>query len=332
MSARRILSGIQPTGLMHIGNYFGAVRNWVALQEDPKAECFYCAVDYHSTTVEYDPKDLRARSLGLILDLMACGIDPERSSLFLQSQVPEHTELAWVLASATSYGDLTRMTQFKDKSEGKKFVASSLFTYPVLMAADILVYKATHVPVGDDQKQHLELTREIAHKFNATYGETFPEPKDLYTAATRIMSVADPTKKMSKSAGETHYVGVFEDEASARKKIQRAVTDTGGAATAEMSPGVKNLFLLLEQTAPASAIEPFTAAHREGKLRYGDLKAAVADHLMAALKPLRERRAALTEDDARKALARGGERARAIARATMDEVREKIGLYPAARS
>ncbi len=327
MPARRILSGIQPTGLMHVGNYFGAVRNWVKLQDDPKAECLYCVVDYHSITVAYDPKELRERSLALVLDLLACGIDPDRSALFLQSHVPEHTELAWVLASSTAYGDLTRMTQFKDKSEIQKFVGAGLFTYPVLMAADILVYKATHVPVGEDQTQHLELARDIAQKFNNDFGETFPLPQGIYTQATRVMSLADPTKKMSKSAGDAHYVGVFEDPATASKKIKRAVTDTGGAPTSEMSPGVKNLFLLLEQSAPADVIAPLRDAHAKGQLKYGELKETVATHLLKLLEPLREKRAALSEKDARAAMEKGAAKASKLARATMEEVRSKIGLY-----
>ena len=326
MAPRRILSGIQPTGLMHIGNYFGAIRNWVALQE-PGTECFYCAVDYHSITVKHDPKELRERSIGLVMDLLACGIDPEKSALFLQSQVPEHTELAWILASVTSFGDLERMTQFKDKSTDKEFVSAGLFTYPILMAADILVYKATHVPVGADQLQHLEQTSDIAKRFNHWFGETFPEPKPVFTKATKIMSLADPTKKMSKSLGDKHWVGVFEDEASARKKIRSAVTATGGAPANEMQPGVASLFLILEQCAPESAIEPLRAADKEGKLKYSELKDAVANHLMETLRPMREKRAAITEKYAREVLVAGGERARTVARATIAEAREKIGLY-----
>jgi tryptophanyl-tRNA synthetase len=331
MPPRRILSGIQPTGLMHVGNYFGAVKNWVALQDpDPvsgdKADCLYCVVDYHSITVAYERKELAPRSLELTLDLLACGIDPERSTIFLQSQIPQHTELAWVLAAVTAYGDLTRMTQFKDKGSTQEFVSTGLFTYPVLMAADILVYKATHVPVGADQKQHLELSQEIGRKFNFTFGETFPKPEPLWTQAPKVMSLVDPTKKMSKSSGDKHYVGVFEDPATAKKKIKSAVTDTGGAPAAEMSPGVKNLFLLLEQTAPKSALEPLLADHAAGKLKYGDLKEAVATHLMAALDPMRERRKRLTEKDALAALAKGREKAHAIAAKTMGEVRDRIGL------
>jgi len=323
--ARRILSGIQPTGLMHVGNYFGAVKNWVALQEDSAAECLYCVVDYHAITVSYERKDLAPRSLELSLDLLACGIDPERSALFLQSQVPEHTELAWVLASVAAYGDLQRMTQFKDKSSSQEFVSAGLFTYPILMAADILVYKATQVPVGDDQKQHLELTQEIGRRFNFVYGETFPKPEPIWTGATRVMSLADPTKKMSKSGEAKHYIGVFEEPDSAKKKLKSAVTDVGGTPSNAMSAGVANLFLLLEQSAPAAA-EPLHTAYRDGKLKYADLKEAVATSLLAALEPLRERRKELSEADARRALERGAQRARTIAKETMEEVRDRIGL------
>ena len=316
---------------MTLGNYFGAVKNWGDLQ-DSKTENFYCVVDYHAITVDYAPADLRARSMQMVMDLLACGIDPERSALFLQSQIPEHTELAWILASSTAYGDLSRMTQFKDKSENQQFIRSSLFTYPVLMAADILVYKATHVPVGEDQKQHLELARDIAQKFNGTYGETFPLPDVVFTKATRVMSLADPTKKMSKSAGESHFVGMFEDEASFRKKIKSAVTATGGAPTGEMAPGVKNLLLLLGQTAaPASLIEGFVAADKDGKLKYSELKDAVTNHLLEALRPFREKRAQVDEKQAREVLAASAAKARAIAKTTIEEVRDKIGLVQIAR-
>ncbi|HVO30089.1 MAG TPA: tryptophan--tRNA ligase [bacterium] len=327
---RRVLSGMQPSGFMTLGNYFGAVKNWVHLQEgDAKGpfENLYCVVDYHAITTEYEPAELRRRSLEMTKDVLACGIDPKRSALFLQSQVPEHAELAWVLASSTSYGQLQRMTQFKDKSEGKEFVSVGLFTYPVLMAADIVIYKATHVPVGEDQKQHLELARDIAEKFNATFGDTFPLPEVVYTAATRVMSLKDPTKKMSKSAGEDHYVGVFEDEASFRKKIKSAVTATGGAPTGEMAPGVRNLLLLLTAAhAPKGLVDGFAAADKDGKLKYSELKDAVTKQLLDYLAPIRERRAKITDEEAFAALRSGAEKARAIASVTLREVREKIGL------
>ena len=323
--ARRIFSGIQPTGLMHVGNYFGAVRNWVALQEDKAAECLYCVVDYHAITVSYERKELAPRSLELTIDLLASGIDPERSTLFLQSQVPEHTELAWVLSSVTSYGDLQRMTQFKDKSSTQEFVSSALLTYPVLMAADILLYKATHVPVGDDQKQHLELTQEIGRRFNFIFGETFPKPEPIWTKATRVMSLADPTKKMSKTGDAKHHIGAFEEPDMVKRKVSGAVTDAGPTPSTTMSPGVANLFLLLEQSAPA-ATERLMVAYRDGTLKYTDLKEAVAINLLAVLEPLRERRKELSETDARKALERGAEQARPIAKRTMNEVRDRIGL------
>jgi len=323
--ARRIFSGIQPTGSMHVGNYLGAVRSWVALQEDKAAECLYCVVDYHAISASHERNELAPRSLELTLDLLACGIDPERSTLFLQSQVPQHCELAWILSSVTSYGDLQRMTQFKDKSSTQGFASSALLTYPVLMAADILLYKTTQVPVGDDQRQHLELTQEIGRRFNLVFGETFPKPEPIWSKATRVMSLADPTKKMSKTGDAKHYVGVFEEPDMVKRKVRGAVTDAGPTRSTVMSPGVANLFLLLEQSAPATS-ETLMVAYREGTLKYTDLKEAVAINLLAVLGPLRERRKELSEADARRALERGGEQARPIAKRTMDEVRDRIGL------
>lgn len=322
---RRIFSGIQPTGPMHVGNYLGAVRNWVALQEDKAAECLYCVVDYHAITASYERNQLAPRTLELTLDLLACGIDPDRSTLFLQSQVPEHTELAWILSSVTSCGDLQRMTQFKDKASTQGFVSSALLTYPVLMAADILLYKTTQVPVGDDQKQHLELTQEIGRRFNLAFGETFPRPEPIWSKAARVMSLADPTKKMSKTGDAKHNIGVFEEPDMVKRKVKGAVTDAGPTGSTVMSPGVANLFLLLEQSAPAAA-EPLMVAHRDGTLKYTDLKEAVATNLLALLGPLRKRRKELSESDARTVLERGGEQARPMAKRTMDEVRARIGL------
>ncbi|MCK4600608.1 tryptophan--tRNA ligase, partial [Candidatus Bipolaricaulota bacterium] len=223
--ATRIFSGIQPTGTLHIGNYFGAIRNWAALQADH--DCVYCIVDYHAITIDIDSKALRAASRAIALDLMACGIDPKRSILFIQSSVPEHTELAWILGCITSYGDLARMTQFKEKSAGRKFISAGLFNYPILQAADILLYKARGVPVGEDQVQHLELSRRIARRFNARFGEFFPEPEPIVEKGARVMSLADPTQKMSASAGEVNTIGVMEEESSIRRKVRSAVTDTG---------------------------------------------------------------------------------------------------------
>ncbi len=325
----RIFSGIQPTGTLHIGNYFGAIRNWVALQDD--YECVYCIVDYHAITIDIDPKVLRAASRNMALDLIACGIDPERAILFVQSAVPEHTELAWIFGCVTSYGDLARMTQFKDKSAGKKFVSAGLFTYPILQAADILLYRADGVPVGEDQVQHLELSRRVARRFNARFGEFFPEPEPIVGKGARIMSLADPTIKMSKSAGDAHYVGVMEEESSIRKKVRSAVTDTGLAAREEMSPGVATLFEILELATELSGdpsiVAELHAAFEEGKLMYSRLKDVVFENLMAVLRPIQARRAELAASGkVEEILQQGAEKARAIARENIVQVRKLAGL------
>lgn len=325
----RIFSGIQPTGTLHIGNYFGAIRNWVALQDD--YECVYCIVDYHAITIDIDPKVLRAASRNMALDLIACGIDPERAILFVQSAVPEHTELAWIFGCVTSYGDLARMTQFKDKSAGKKFVSAGLFTYPILQAADILLYRADGVPVGEDQVQHLELSRRVARRFNARFGEFFPEPEPIVGKGARIMSLADPMIKMSKSAGDAHYVGVMEDESSIRKKVRSAVTDTGLAAGEEMSPGVATLFEILELATELSGdpsiVAKLHADFEEGKLMYSRLKDVVFENLMAVLRPIQARRAELeASGKVEEILQQGAEKARAIARENIVQVRKLAGL------
>jgi tryptophanyl-tRNA synthetase len=242
-----VLSAIQPTADMHIGNYFGAVRNWVDLQD--RADCVYGIVDLHAMTVAYDPEELKRNTRRMFASLIACGVDPDRSRLFVQSHIPEHTELCWILSTMAAVGDLSRMTQFKEKSgigEGdagtsEEFISSGLLFYPVLQAADILAYRPQLVPVGQDQKQHLELTRGIARRFNSRFGEDFfPEPEPLFTATPKIMSLADPVRKMSKSAGEKHYVGLFEDPDGIRKKVRSSVTDSGDVAPGEMSPGITN--------------------------------------------------------------------------------------------
>jgi len=326
----RVFSGAQPTGTLHIGNYFGAIRNWAALQEDH--ECVYCIVDYHAITIEVDPNVLRAASRSMALDLIACGIDPEKSILFVQSAVPEHTELAWILGTVTSYGDLTRMTQFKDKSAGRKFVSAGLFTYPVLQAADILLYRATGVPVGKDQVQHLELSRRIARRFNSRYGELFPEPEPIVPKkGARIMSLSDPSIKMSKSAGEAHYIGVMEDESSIRKKIRSAVTDVGLKPGSEMSPGVENLFEILELATAEGGDPTIVRELREefeaGKLLYSRLKDAVFEELIRIIRPIQQRRAEVAQSGKiEEILEEGAMRARELARPTIAEVRKRVGL------
>ena len=322
----RIFSGIQPTGVLHLGNYFGAIKQWVELQEGN--ECIYCIVDYHAlTNEEMVPAEMRRAKESLAMDLLACGIDPEKSILFVQSDVPEHTELCWILGCVTSFGDLTRMTQFKQKAREQEFVNAGLFYYPVLQAADILLYLADHVPVGEDQLQHLELSRRIARRFNHRFGELFPEPQPILSKGARIMSLADPTRKMSKSYGPEHYIGLMEDEKSIYKKIRAAVTDMGLQPGQEMSPGVANLFLLLELVAPAELVEDFRAQHRAGTLLYKELKEALYRHLMEFLAPIRERRRELEEKgEIKEILAAGAERARRIAREVIREARERVGL------
>lgn len=323
----RILSGIQPTGALHLGNYLGAIRNWVDLQNSD-ATCFYCVVDYHAITVEHEPKVLRRNTLEMARDLLACGVDPERSALFVQSQVPEHLELSWILSAVAPYGDLTRMTQFKEKGEGQTYVSVGLFTYPVLQAADILAYQATAVPVGEDQSQHLEFTREIARRFNARFGALFPETDTVLTQGSRVMSPADPTRKMSKSLGPKHVINVFEEEATFRKKIRSHVTAVGGVVHEGegMAPGVRNLMTLLKVAAPAEVLHRFEEDERSGNLMYKDLKDAVADHLLELLGSVRARRAALSDDDVRDLLKLGAQKARKVAQATVSKARKRIGL------
>ncbi len=330
MMISRVFSGIQPTGTLHIGNYFGAVRNWSVMQNE--IETIICIVDYHAITVDVDPKTLRQATLSMAIDLIASGIDPDKTILFVQSDVPEHTELAWILGCVTSHGDLSRMTQFKDKSSRETFISSGLFTYPVLQAADILLYLADGVPVGEDQVQHLELSRRIARRFNARFGELFPEPEPVVgKKGARIMSLADPTMKMSKSAGETHYIGVMEAESSIRKKVRSAVTDMGLEAGEEMSPGVANLFEILELTAEASGesdvLSTLRAEFEAGTMMYSKLKDVVFEQLMNALRPIQKRRAELAASgDVPGILHAGADKARSIAAKTMSKVRDLVGL------
>lgn len=332
MEKKRVLSCIQPTGEMHLGNYFGAVKNWVNIQD--KYECYYGVVDLHAMTMPYDPKVLKSNTLQMIAELIACGIDPEKSILFIQSMVPQHTELTWIFNCVASYGELSRMTQFKDKSDqveskGKgSFISAGLFTYPVLQAADILIYLADYVPVGRDQVQHLELSRNIAVRFNNQFGEFFPEPKPLLTDIPKLASLADPTKKMSKSLGEKHYVGLFEEEASIRKKVRSAVTDTGDTQGEEMSPGVENLFNLIRACEKQEAYDSLKLDFKNGNLKYKDLKETVAEALVELITPFRERKQELMSDRKKiETLAMEySARARETAAYTIKEVRRLTGL------
>jgi tryptophanyl-tRNA synthetase len=330
MTKKRVLSCIQPTGEMHIGNYFGAVKNWVRIQD--QFQCFYGVVDLHAMTMPYNPKVLKENSLRMIAELLACGIDPVKAVLFIQSLVPEHNELTWIFNCLASYGELSRMTQFKDKSDqmdgGSKFISAGLFTYPVLQAADILIYKADFVPVGRDQIQHLELSRNIAVRFNNQFGDYFPEPQPLLTETPKLSSLADPTKKMSKSLGEKHYVGLFEEEDQIRKKVKSAVTDTGEKQGDQMSPGVENLFNIIKACEKEAEYNRLFADYKSGNLRYKDLKDTTAEVLVELTTPFRQRREELLTDKSNlEKLSRElSEKAREVAQITMSGVRKLVGL------
>lgn len=329
---KRVLSCIQPTGNMHLGNYFGAIKNWVEMQEN--YEAIYGIVDMHAITVPYEPKVLREKSRQMFLDIMACGIDPQKAILFIQSYVPEHTELAWIFNCLTPYGELTRQTQFKDKSQQQTdesksgFISTGLLTYPILQAADILIYRANYVPVGKDQKQHLELSRNTAERFNHRFGEYFPVPEHKFTEIPKVLSLADPSKKMSKSLGEKHYVALFEEEKSIRKKINRAVTDSGETTEGEMSPGVFNLFQLLKACGKEAIHKALMQDYESGNLQYGKLKGEVGDAIVELTKGFKARRKELemSEEALEKMIVEMSDKARAIASETVREVRKLMGL------
>jgi len=324
---KRALSGIQPTaGSFQLGNYLGAIRQYVALQETHDA--FYCVVDLHAITVEQDPESLRTNIRLAFAQLLAAGLDPDRCILFCQSHVPEHSELAWVLNCVATMGELSRMTQFKAKAEGQESVSVGLFDYPVLQAADVLLYRATRVPVGEDQRQHLELTRDLAARFNARFGETFPLPEAaIPRAAARVADLQDPERKMSTTGGTPEGTLLVLDEPKVlERKVKRAVTDSGAEVVARPDkPGVTNLLEIMSAVSgePVPALE----ARFDGA-GYGSFKSAVAEAVVEYLRPLRERYAELRADPAaiEAALGRGAERARAIAVPVLDDVRERAGL------
>jgi tryptophanyl-tRNA synthetase len=327
---KQVLSCIQPTGHMHFGNYFGAIKNWVQLQND--YDCIYGVVDYHAMTMPYQAKKLRENTWELIFNLIATGIQPD--NLFIQSLVPEHAELSWIFNCFTSYGHLGRMTQFKDKSAQNKdkgdggFISAGLYTYPVLQAADILIYRADYVPVGKDQEQHLELTRDIAQRFNHQIGkEYFVLPEPLFTEVPKVMSLADPTRKMSKSAGEKHYVNVFAEEARIRKQVRSAVTDTG-EATEGMSEGIANLFRLLKASECHEAHDSLMQDYQSGALKYVDLKEAVANGLVALNEQFRSARAELNANkkEVKNQVKASSAEIRKRAQETIKQVKDLAGL------
>ncbi|MFH0952348.1 MAG: tryptophan--tRNA ligase [Patescibacteria group bacterium] len=324
MSKQRILSGIQPTNVLHIGNYLGALKQWVEIQD--KYESFFCIVDLHAITVPYQPIKLHEQIFGTVLDYLAAGINPKKSAIFIQSQVPEHVELMWLLSTITPLGELQRMTQYKEKSnQHKKHLNAGLLYYPILQAADILIYKANVVPVGEDQIQHVELTRDIARKFNNTFGLVFPEPRVRTTATKKILSLTDPTRKMSKSDGEQTYIAMSDSPEVIKKKISKAVTATSGGGA---NQGVKNLFILLKEFSDPHTFNKFETEEKTGTIKYSELKEQLAKDIADHFADFRKKRAELAKkpDEVKKILADGAKQARKIAQATLHEVKEKMGL------
>jgi tryptophanyl-tRNA synthetase len=322
----RIFSGIQPTGGFHLGNYIGGIRQYVAGQD--RGEAIYCLVDLHSLTVAYDPADLRSRVYDGMSILIAAGLDPERCILFRQSDVKEHTELCWLLANVTAHGELSRMTQFKEKSAQQQFVSAGLFFYPVLMAADILAYQTNEVPVGDDQRQHIELTRDIAQRFNSRFGETFVIPEGrIPEVGARIMDLQNPDRKMSKTGGtDPGTVYVLDPPEAVSKKFRSAVTDSGtDVLRAPDKQGITNLIEILSVVRGASpdAVEAEFAGQG-----YGAFKQAVADAVVDYLAPARIRYEEIRKDEERleQILAEGATKARAIAARTVALVRDRMGV------
>ncbi|MDX6515863.1 MAG: tryptophanyl-tRNA synthetase [Gaiellaceae bacterium] len=328
----RVLSGIQPTGAKHLGNYSGGFRQYVATQE--QGDAYFCIVDLHSISVDYDPADLRERTLDLAAIMFAAGLDPERSTLFLQSHVTAHAEAAWLLSSVTSMGELRRMTQFKDKADQQEFVSAALFTYPVLMAGDILLYQADKVPIGDDQRQHLELTRNVAERFNARFGPTFKLPEGIYPEiGARIMDLQEPARKMSTTSGtEQGTVFVLDPPEVVVKKFKTAVTDSGREIRHDQEkPGVSNLIEILSVATGETFAQ--IEARYEGK-GYGDLKGDVAEAVVELLRPLRERYTALRNDpgELERILAAGAAKARETVRPTLEAMYERMGFVVPTRS
>lgn len=318
-----LLSGIQPTGPLHLGNYLGALRNFVKLQNEGYA-CSFMIADYHAMTENYDPAKMPSQIVELAAEMLAAGLDPKKCTLFVQSDVPEVTELAWILNTVTPMAFLERMTQYKDKaSRQKENVNVGLFDYPVLQTADILLPKASVVPVGEDQKQHVELSRDIARFFNRRFGQTFPEPKSLFTTTPRVMALTDPEKKMSKSLPGS-FINIGDEPATIKERLSKAVTDTGGGK----SPGAENLLTLLREFGTPTDIKKFDSDHRTGTIRYSDLKSVLADRIAAHFADFRKKKKSLMASPAtiRRVLAAGAKRHRAVAKKTMAEVKKKTGL------
>lgn len=323
---QRYFSGIQPTGELHIGNYLGAIKSWIELQDT--YEGFFGIVDYHAITEPYNPEDMPKRVMDTALDYLAAGLDPNKSTILIQSLIPEHTEMAWLLNTVTPVSWVERVPTYKEKARRPGVSANmGLLGYPVLMAADIVLYKSTIVPVGEDQLPHLELAREIIRAFNGRYGDVFPEPHAYLGRGTRIMSLTEPTRKMSKSLGPQNYIALADAPDTIRTKVMRAVTDIGPGG-GEMSPGTRNLFELMEIFSSEETYGHFKKLYDEKKIRYSDMKQKLADDLISALGPIRERRLALSLRTGyiQDLLIEGSRKAGEIARQTLAETKEKMGL------
>jgi tryptophanyl-tRNA synthetase len=322
----RIFSGIQPTGDKHLGNLIGGFRQYAATQE--QGDAFFCIVDLHSITVDYDPDDLRTRTLDLAAMLFATGLDPDRSTTFCQSHVTAHAEAAWLLSAVTSYGQLGRMTQFKDKGDRQEFVSAGLFTYPVLMAGDILLYQTDIVPIGDDQRQHLELARDVAERFNSRYGETFVVPRGVYpVVGARIMDLQEPTKKMSTTGGtEQGTVVLLDPPDVVRRKFKSAVTDSGREVRrAADKPGITNL---IEIVSVATGETPEAIEERFGGAGYGEFKEVAGEAVVELLAPVQQRYHELrgNEEELHRLLAMGADKAREASAPTLAAMYERMGF------
>ncbi len=323
-----IFSGIQATGKMHVGNYLGAIKNWVKLQNSGEYQTIYSIVDLHTLTIDITPEELKNNVLDMALDLLACGINPEKSIFYIQSAVPAHTELAWIFNCLTPMAELEKMTQFKDKVKlHKKNVNVGLFDYPALMAADILLYHATTIPVGEDQQQHLELIRKIAKKFNNRWGEYFKEPQSLLTQTPRIMALNNPNKKMSKSLGPKSYIALSDSPEIIKEKIIKAVTDSGKARDKNLGGrALLDLFKAFIDDDNISA--KFEEDYKNGELQYGKFKPMLTNVIINALKPIQAKRQELEKnpEEILYILKQGAKKANLIANQTLKEVKNKIGL------
>jgi tryptophanyl-tRNA synthetase len=325
MKKNVVVTGFQPTGNLHVGNYLGAIKNIVEMQNSSRYQMHVFVADLHALTGKISADDLREQTKITAAELLATGVDPDKTVFFVQSHVPEHTELAWLFNCVTPMAELERMTQYKDKSTQFRQSNAGLFTYPVLQAADILMYKGELVPVGHDQIQHIELTRDIARWFNNKYGAFFPETKHLLTKSARVMSLLEPEKKMSKSLGAGHVIELREEPEEIDKKIKRAVTATSGGGAA---PGAQNLLGLLKEFGNKNDYEKFARAEKDGNIKYGDLKSALSEVISAHFSDFRKRRTEFLADEKKldKILREGAEKAREEAGKTMSEARQMVGL------